>query len=371
MTKTSNTLKWTYALAALLSTGCIIETADDGDGAANNPTTGQNPGQTTTSPMGEESGSSNASTSEAVDDSGTSGSGSSGTWGSSSTGAASCQAEAVSCEDGGDDPANAMGLCDATPGFVSLQYIGSADARGVRTGLGEATTHDPREGEQFAVIGSGLVSEIDGFNCSNDLGDFDPLGELPEPILTAPIDGKTSCLEDATLVGTGDCSRTIGAQFDQGMTAHDMTGIQVEFTVPEGVNSLQFDVAFFSTEYPDFFGQSFNDMFIGYVQSDSWTGNVSFDEIGNPISLNAGFLDFQDDNEDLPEFAGTCFAGHGGTRWLRSTTQVVPGETLTLVVAVYDLADSIVDSYAFLDNFNWSCDVPSGPLGEPQTEPVD
>ena len=112
-------------------------------------------------------------------------------------------------------------------------------------------------------------------------------------------------------------------------------------------------------------------MFIGYVESDGWTGNVSFDEIGNPISLNAGFLDFRDDDLDLPEFAGTCFEGHGGTRWLRSTAQVVPGDTITLVVAVYDLADSVVDSYAFLDNFRWSCDMPGGPLGEPQTEPVD
>ena len=369
MTKTGMTLKWTCALAALLG-GCIIELEEDESGTGD-PTTGQDPSQTVTGASADASDSSGgASTSQGVDSSGSSASSSAGSSGSS-TGEATCQAEPVSCEDGGDDPANAMGLCDATPGFVSLQYIGSAEARGVRTGLGEATTHDPREGEQFAVIGSGLVSAIDEFDCSADLGDFDPLEELPAPILTAPVEGETSCLEDPSLVGTGDCSRTIDGQFSQGMTAHDMTGIQVEFTVPEGVNSLQFDVAFFSTEYPTYFGQSFNDMFVGYVQSDSWTGNVSFDEIGNPISLNAGFLDFRDDGLDLPEFAGTCFAGHGGTRWLRSTTQVVPGETLTLVVAVYDLADDIVDSYAFLDNFRWSCEVPSGPLGEPQTEPVD
>ena len=264
-----------------------------------------------------------------------------------------------------------MALCDATPGFVSLEYFGSADARGVRTGLGTAATHDPREGDQFAVIGSGLVADIDGGACSGGLGVLDPLDELPAPILTDPVEGETSCLEDPSLVGTGDCSRTIDGQFSQGMEAYDMAGIEVEFVVPEGVNSLQFDVAFFSTEYPTFYGQAYNDMFIGYVQSDSWTGNVSFDTAGNPISLNAGFLDFQDDLGDLPEFEGTCFEGNGGTRWLTSTTQVVPGETLTLVLAIFDLADEIVDSYAFIDNFRWSCDVPGGPLGEPQTEPVD
>ena len=354
---------------AALAGGCIIETTDDADTPSGDRTTGQDPVASSSGGMGDESGSNESSGTAAGDDSGSTGS--SGTWGSTSTGEAICDAEPVSCEDGGDDPAAAMGLCKATPGFVSLEYIGSPAARGVRMGLGEAPTHDPREGTQFAVIGSGEVEAIDSGSCSTDLGEFDPLNTLPAPILTVPVEGKTSCLEDPSLVGTGDCSRTIDGQFSQGMTAHDMTGIQVEFTVPEGVNSLQFDVAFFSTEYPDYYGQPYNDMFIGYVQSDSWTGNVSFDEIGNPISLNAGFLDFQDDDYDLPEFAGTCFEGHGGTRWLRSTTQVVPGETLTLVVAVYDLADSIIDSYAFLDNFRWSCEMPAGPLGEPHTEPVD
>lgn len=350
-------------IATLLS-GCIINLDDEESGGSDpaaetdaDPTaTGSTTGSDTDAPPSTTDADESGSSSGGADD--------------SSSGEASCQAEPVSCEDGGDDPAAAMGLCDATPGFVSFEYIGSAEGRGVRTGLGEASTHDPREGAQFAVIGSGPVAEIDDGSCDTDLGDFDPLDMLPAPILSNPVAGKASCLEDPTLVGTGDCSRTIDAQFSQGMTAHDMSGIQVQLVVPEGVNSLQFDVAFFSTEYPTYYGQSFNDMFVGYVQSNNWTGNVSFDEIGNPISLNAGFLDFRDDAFDLPEFAGTCFEGHGGTRWLRSTAQVVPGDTITLVVAVYDLADDIVDSYAFLDNFHWSCDMPGGPLGEPQTEPV-
>jgi len=369
MTTIKATIPSLTLLLATLAGGCIIEAADDDDGGSGDPTTGQTPGSSGTGEPGDTSASGEDTGTGSADESGSSGG--SGTWGSSSGGEGICDAAPVSCEAGGDDPAAAMGLCDATPGFISVEYIGSLEARGVRSGLGEASTHDPREGDQFAVIGSGIAAEIDGGNCSNDLGDFDPLDMLPAPILTNPVEGKTSCLEDSTLVGTGDCSRTIDGQFSQGGTAHDMTGIQVEFTVPEGVNSLQFDVAFFSTEYPDYFGQEFNDMFIGYVQSDSWSGNVSFDEVGNPISLNAGFLDFRDDDSNLPEFAGTCFEGHGGTRWLRSTAPVVPGETLTLVVAVYDLSDSIVDSYAFLDNFRWSCDMPGGPLGEPQTEPVD
>jgi len=107
-------------------------------------------------------------------------------------------------------------------------------------------------------------------------------------------------------------------------------------------------------------------MFIGWLESEQWTGNISFDAQGNPISLNAGFLDFQDDGGGLPELAGTCMAQHAGTRWLSTTAPVAPGEEITLVLAIFDLADAALDSYVFLDNFGWGCDGGTGP----QTTPV-
>jgi hypothetical protein len=88
--------------------------------------------------------------------------------------------------------------------------------------------------------------------------------------------------------------------------------------------------------------------------------------MGNPISLNAGFLDFQDDGGNLPEFQGTCMRYHAGTKWLSTTAGVVPGESITVVFAIFDLSDSILDSYAFLDNFQWGCDGDS----KPSTKPV-
>ena len=41
------------------------------------------------------------------------------------------------------------------------------------------------------------------------------------------------------------------------------------------------------------------------------------------------------------------------------------GETITVVFAIFDLSDGILDSYAFLDNFKWGCE----PTGKPQTMP--
>ena len=46
---------------------------------------------------------------------------------------------------------------------------------------------------------------------------------------------------------------------------------------------------------------------------------------------------------------------------------VACGETFTLVLAIFDMSDSALDSYAFIDNFQWGCD------GEqpPSTVPIE
>ncbi len=174
------------------------------------------------------------------------------------------------------------------------------------------------------------------------------------------------CASNPALLGTGDCSNTINGQFSQGGAANDYTEIRIVADVPMTNNSLNYDFAFFSTEFPYYFNSAFNDMYVGWLESESWTGNISFDDIGNPISLNAGFLDFKDNNGSLPELDNTCMKYHAGTRWVQSVAPVTPGEQITLVLAVFDLSDSILDSYVFLDNFGWGCE------GEdtPSTTPV-
>ena len=118
-------------------------------------------------------------------------------------------------------------------------------------------------------------------------------------------------------------------------------------TVPPGVTSLSYDFAFFSYEYPMYYDSQYNDIYIGWLESEGWTGNISFDDQGNPISLNAGFMDFLDADVDFPmgaphpdcpagagctapEIQGTCMQGHGATRWLTTTATVNPGDEITI-----------------------------------------
>lgn len=45
-----------------------------------------------------------------------------------------------------------------------------------------------------------------------------------------------------------------------------------------------------------------------------------------------------------------------GTPWLTSTAEVVPGDAIELVFAIFDLNDVNLYSFVFLDNFRWLCE---------------
>jgi hypothetical protein len=299
--------------------------------------------------------------------------------------------EHVPCDDGTNDLFQAIGI--NCPGEMQVDALstGYERALGVLTSFGETAEWVTREGSAMAALGTGFVDEFlqETANhpgtlcpayCSNDvshptiedckdetmleLGEHDPGPTLPSPIDVNPVGGD--CVADPGLVGTGDCSNSLAGQFNQGRIAHDYAEMRMTMTVPENVTSFSFDFAFFSTEYPIYYGRQYNDMFVAWLESGSWTGNVSFDELGNPISLNAAFLDFRDDEGTLPEFAGTCMREHAGTKWLTTTVQVTPGEEIRLVFAIFDLADPILDSYVLIDNWRWGCEAPP----EPETKPV-
>ena len=152
--------------------------------------------------------------------------------------------------------------------------------------------------------------------------------------------------------------------WSQGFGAYDYVEMRISTTVPVGTMGLSYDFAMFSTEYPNYYQTQFNDMYIAWLESEQWTGNVSFDDMGHPISLNAGFLDYKDAPNPFdcpapcqaPELQGTAMEGHAGTRWLTTTAGVTPGEEIELVLGVFDLSDTILDTVILLDNFKWACE---------------
>lgn len=275
----------------------------------------------------------------------------------------------VSCDDEDDDPWHAMGLnCPGGP-QVEGSFFGDAQQMYVHEGnFGTSDAFPPREGNKVVLLSSGVaeewVTEV-GVTIGTAM-DGGNLLDLPDPMTRVPVSapGGDDCADNPALVGTGDCSNTIEAQYVQGGDANDLAFMSLSAVVPENTFGFTYDFAFFSVEYPGFYQTEYNDMYVAWLESEGWTGNISFDELGAPISLNAGFLDFKDATNiydcpapcEAPELAGTAAENHAGTRWLTSNAPVVPGETIEVYFAIFDLADTALDSAVMLDNWLWTCE---------------
>jgi hypothetical protein len=159
---------------------------------------------------------------------------------------------------------------------------------------------------------------------------------------------------------------------------HDGMGLRLTIRVPTNAQSFSFDSNFFTYEFPVYICSPYNDAYVVEMapapKGASTGGNVVFDQSGNPISVNNALLQVCD-----PQMAGgknfTCPLGsttlqgtgfgndksmdgnHAATGWLRTTVNVDPslkGKDITLLFAVWDSGDGILDSTALVDNFVWS-----------------
>lgn len=197
---------------------------------------------------------------------------------------------------------------DATPGQ------GANPSSALATGVGStfAGRYMPTNQGSFAVLTSGDVALADPPNTSTSAG-----------------------------ANNGGSSRAV----------HDLSVLAVNINVPQGRNCLSFDTVFYSEEYPEFVGTTYNDAFIAELDTNDWTyddatrtisapHNFAFDEAGKPLSINS--VSFTDG-------AATDLQYDGSTKLLSAQTQVTPGAH-TLYFSIYDAGDNIFDSAAFVDN---------------------
>jgi hypothetical protein len=148
---------------------------------------------------------------------------------------------------------------------------------------------------------------------------------------------------------------------DDGLPDGDKATLTIEALVPTGAQSLVLDFYFLSREYPDLVGDEFNDTFEVSLTDSAGTSQVVFDEAGNVISVNNALFTVTDAG-DLLE---TGFDGHGGTGWLRTTTGVTEGDSISLEFSIQDLGDGAFDSGVLFDLVEFSQD----PVGDSTTCP--
>lgn len=162
-------------------------------------------------------------------------------------------------------------------------------------------------------------------------------------------------------------------------TPHDGAALEVEIRTPTNATGFTFDFNFFTYEWPNYVCSQFNDFFVALltpIPSGQTDGNISFDNLGNPVSVNNAFVEVCGCSFMGPPciaggktfscslgastLMGTGFGGdtgmgqdHASTSWLLTKAPVTGGQVITLRWTVYDSGDGILDTTTLIDNWKW------------------
>lgn len=306
------------------------------------------------------------------------------TTGDETTGGEICEAPGLLnvCDDGDDsDPFHALGLnCPGAPDntlpIKKSSFNSQQVAFTVARGFGSAEDPNspgellfrPREGEKLLIVSTGRVGALNdegvliedaGSQFDND-NNFNPDNPNALPAPMSPEAGSNggnggTPFEGCDLIN--DCSDSIDPNWTLGNgDPNDLLYAGFDITVPGGTYGFEFDVAFFSAEYPEYVGDKFNDMFIGWSTSEAYTGNVTFyDKQPFTVTSLAEAMVQSGYTDQAPELAGTGFEGYGSTGWTTVSAPTIPGETFTFAFAIMDMGDSSKATAAVLDHWRWSC----------------
>jgi hypothetical protein len=224
----------------------------------------------------------------------------------------------------------------------------------------------PNTSAAILILSTGKLSELEpdgglvmtlGSQAASGANANPDSTEFPAPI--SPLQGSNDGEGGTPFVncdGVNDCSDSLHGQWAAGQTSlFDMLWLRFHMPVPTGVHGYMFDFAFFSSEYPGFINTDYNDTFVAWSISESYTGNLTFI---NQTPMNTASLHeaggFEHTGLD-PALAGTGFEGHGGTGWLLARGPVVPGEVVDVTLFLTDVGDAQYASVVLLDNFRWDC----------------
>lgn len=297
-----------------------------------------------------------------------------------------------------DDYAAALDLCQtAGPdgdrwGLISARFAladgsGTPDAnsRSIRPDFGATGS---RFGDSLVVLSTGHAADVNDTNPS-----FAEFQTGQDMFTTSSVPSDWYAANGNNIPNAPGCPEPLG-----GGIVNDPVMYEMQMRVPSNARSFSMDINFFSAEYPEWTCSPYNDFFVVLLDS-AYSGDpanpadknlaryTSPDMSEYPVGVNLAFGDtglFQicengqvgcSDSvqgtistcTSVAEMSGTgmdiqstgCGANDlvgGGTGWLTTSGNVVPGETITLRIAIWDTSDHVYDSVVLLDNFQWSVD---------------
>jgi Putative metal-binding motif len=255
------------------------------------------------------------------------------------------------------DGAKALGLCrkstDAANawGVISARYVkpdgqalpGHAEGFGILPTFGNVA---PLAGGRVLALSSGAA------RAPNQAGFVDPAGHDK---------GYASALPNGYTPRPPCPGVVLGLPFDG-------VALEVKVRVPTNARSFSFNENLFSYDFPTYVCGAYNDVFV-VLESPRPAGltdaNIVFDSSRTPLSADSADL-LQACSPQaaagksfacahgVASLAATGFETHAATDWLVTRSPVVAGTTITLLFAVWDSADGVLDTTVLLDGFTWS-----------------
>ena len=286
--------------------------------------------------------------------------------------------------------AKAMDLCE---GVISAQFV-LPDGTGTPSSLSRAirALHGavvPQFATSFLVLSTGRAAAPGQTNPA--FAEFEPGTPL----------GTTSALPADWLAANGNrvpvpsgCPEIFTG------TASDGIMLQLQVRVPTNARSFRVATRFLTSEYPEWVCSNYVDPFVilldsafagspanphdknvaAHIKSDGQIVVTSTSLVAANTSLFrsckngstgcsgmspgtysqcTGTSDLAGTGFDGLSAEGSCGENNlvgGGTGWLSTTGNVVPGETIELRFAIWDTADGFNDSLVLIDGFTWEVD---------------
>ena len=292
-----------------------------------------------------------------------------------------------------NDYALAMDLCaqstedSFTPGLLSASLtdtdgIGTpAEQYSIQSAFGENNL--PLFGNRLVVLSTGSPENISQAGYVSYEPGFDT--------------GTSSAMPSDWLSAHGGIVPTApNCPALSGTLAENPIMLTLRIRVPNNARSFSVNANFFSADYPEYVCSSYNDVFLvlldstyagpfpnpsdknlaQYFTSNSYVYpvgvNLAFGDTGlftqclnSSTGCGGGIAGTTDVCESTNGLVGTgmgfsenvCGANNlvgGATGWLAIRGNVVPGEIITLRIAIWDTSDGTSDSLVLLDNFQWS-----------------
>ena len=331
---------------------------------------------------------------------------------SSSTGADYAKAMGI-CRTTQENPASkkdkTWGLIDAEILRADGTALGDARARSIRGAFGSVSPKTT-EGSSVAVLSSGIASDATQTNPGPNGGapGGSNVSNSHTPSSQVSISSCTSskCIKDwfaaanpplkaanALPVAPNCGSGTAGGP----STARDSVMLRFRLRAPTNARAFSFNSYFLSAEYPEFVCSSYNDQFVALVDTPNGTpspianpvdknlmtfvdasqkkwpiginiakgtnlfavcdpavsqsGSSCYDSDVNAASCSLGISQLTGTGFEKST-GGTCVIG-GGTHWLTTAGNVIPGDIVELRIVIWDVGDTAYDSTALLDGFKW------------------